>query len=389
MRKLYLILVITIALATLSGCQKAEKREEKYKSGQVKKRWFVIKDKDDNYIKHGKETAWYPNGKKAWEGMYQNGKKDGPHTDFYDTGKKEKLIHFKAGKPHGEASEFYKSGKIKMKWNYVDGVQQGIERWWYPTGKKWKLFHYKDGKKHGKVIVWHKDGEKKDTYAHFKAGRLHGEVSEFYGNGKIKKKYNYVDGVQQGIELLWYPTGQKRMLLHYKDGKKHGKEILWYENGKKRYESTRVNGLRHGDTFTWHQDGRLDTKARFENDKPVGLYKNGVLQRFTDTPSQEFKPITFNSKGIKFTVLGSVQAVATVRKVQCKRNTYTKTANCNVILVPKQSGRFFFYIKSYDGSGVQITETMGTGSFRFDQGQPTKVEFHLGKRPKKALMYKR
>jgi hypothetical protein len=51
------------------------------------------------------------------------------------------------------------------------------------------------------------------------------------GGKTIKGRFNYVDGLYDGMIEEWYENGQRSALKHFKAGKQHGITNYWDENG--------------------------------------------------------------------------------------------------------------------------------------------------------------
>jgi antitoxin component YwqK of YwqJK toxin-antitoxin module len=53
-----------------------------------------------------------------------------------------------------------------------------------------------------------------------------------HSNGKIGGRYQFVDGIYDGIVEEWYENGQRSAYKMYKDGMRHGITTYWDEEGK-------------------------------------------------------------------------------------------------------------------------------------------------------------
>lgn len=51
------------------------------------------------------------------------------------------------------------------------------------------------------------------------------------GGKTIKGRFNYVDGLYDGMVEEWYENGTRSALKHFKAGKQHGITNYWDENG--------------------------------------------------------------------------------------------------------------------------------------------------------------
>ena len=53
-----------------------------------------------------------------------------------------------------------------------------------------------------------------------------------HSNGKIAARYQFVDGIWDGIIEEWYESGQKSTYKMYKEGMRHGITTYWNEKGE-------------------------------------------------------------------------------------------------------------------------------------------------------------
>ncbi len=63
-----------------------------------------------------------------------------------------------AGLKHGWYSEWYPNGRPAQAGAYEDGLQVGIWTRWYPNGRKRVQAQFERGLQHGKLISWSEDG---------------------------------------------------------------------------------------------------------------------------------------------------------------------------------------------------------------------------------------
>lgn len=162
---------------------------EDYQDGTIRVERSVRYFSDGSTVNHGPYTAWHPNGKKHYEGRYEDGKRVGEWTYYMDDGVKTK------------------SG------TYKDGQLDGVWTFWLP-GKPEQLSRreeYRKGARHGKWTYWDAEGRKlrEESYA---ANEPDGEWTE------------------------WHPNGKPKSQVHFKQGKRDGKAVTWDEQGRKTSE---------------------------------------------------------------------------------------------------------------------------------------------------------
>jgi antitoxin component YwqK of YwqJK toxin-antitoxin module len=86
-------------------------------------------------VKHGCWTAWYPNGQKRTEGIYEHDLPEGQFTWWFQNGQQAVNGNFRKGKPHG------------------------VWTWWHENGQKATSGQYTDGEPSGAWIYWQEDGQ--------------------------------------------------------------------------------------------------------------------------------------------------------------------------------------------------------------------------------------
>ena len=58
-----------------------------------------------------------------------------------------------------------------------------------------------------------------------------GTAVQHHPNGKLKSRYQFVDGMLDGIIEEWWDNGQRSTYKQYKDNMRHGITTYWDENG--------------------------------------------------------------------------------------------------------------------------------------------------------------
>lgn len=120
-------LLIFLSILFFIGCTSDESKPkevvENYGTGQVSRRFTVIKNK-----KEGPMTDYYPGGKVKGERMFKNDIQVDKTTIYYESGGKKEVQYFKDGKINGGDSTFYESGKPQMVINFTNGIKDGYVR---------------------------------------------------------------------------------------------------------------------------------------------------------------------------------------------------------------------------------------------------------------------
>ncbi|MBI2806128.1 MAG: SEL1-like repeat protein [Planctomycetes bacterium] len=124
------------------------------------------------FVHHGKTTAWYDDGSKAWEGRWKDGKMHGKWVYWVPTGKTLKLPGGYVVPSYGETHIF-------------DGQLHGIETNWYDIDRKLKLSQYTYDK--GNLLLsvgWSPNGRKTKEIVYQNNKEV--ERREWDENGKLK-----------------------------------------------------------------------------------------------------------------------------------------------------------------------------------------------------------
>ena len=78
-------------------------------------------------------------------------------------------------------------------------------------------------------------------------------------------KYNYVNGLEDGLLQNWYENGQLDIEKNIKMGKKHGLSRNYHSNGQIEFEGEFNEGERIGSHKTWDEDGELIGETNYKN----------------------------------------------------------------------------------------------------------------------------
>lgn len=98
-----------------------------------------------------------------------------------------------------------------------------------------------------------------------------GYRKELYGNNNVSLVAGYLNGMQHGKSVSYYPDGQTCYIRMYKKNKSFGKHIAYWENGNLKFEFYYLNDKREGPNKQWYQSGRPYAFLNFKDDKENGL----------------------------------------------------------------------------------------------------------------------
>ncbi len=128
------------------------------------------------------------------------------------------------------------------------GAKQGPWSTYTSDGRITSLTSYVDGKKTGKVMEFDKLMNLQQIES-FADNELNG-MSSFFKRGRYAKRYNYENGVLNGLGEEFFTSGmrqgriQKRM--HFKNGELDGKMEFFNEDGERTLEYQYRNGKQVG-----------------------------------------------------------------------------------------------------------------------------------------------
>ena len=96
-----------------------------------------------------------------------------------------------------------------------------------------RFYFYKDSAFSGKAVEYFED-KKPKRERNFMKGLANGSEFIWYSNGRLKEEKNYLNGFfKQGVFKRWYENGNIRSSREYKNGLQI-KFTTWYPEGMKK-----------------------------------------------------------------------------------------------------------------------------------------------------------
>ena len=92
---------------------------------------------------------WYPNHQLMEVRQYIGGQKNGKQTAFWPNGKKRFEFFAKNDAYEGELKEYSENGNLFHLANFVNGQEEGPQKMWYDNGKIRANYIIKKGKRYG------------------------------------------------------------------------------------------------------------------------------------------------------------------------------------------------------------------------------------------------
>lgn len=96
-----------------------------------------------------------------------------------------------------------------------------------------------------------------ELYTIDELGRMQGTYSYFHdrSTSKLWSQCNYVDGIKQGEEKIWYDNGQLKIRAWYVNDMMNGEYKRWYATGVLGWHCFYLNDNVHGEAKHWNDDG--------------------------------------------------------------------------------------------------------------------------------------
>lgn len=198
---LWLIVIGYFLVVTLTQPH-IQRREIKNSVGDVLYRKHVYEDADQNWVMHGLEIQWHPNGQKAEEKEYAHGKLHGTHTTWDEDGQQRSMQEYRRGVPHGRFIAWDPTGHKSEEGFFKNGKKDGIWIEWRGIsdeqsldGENHKFLQreYRQGKPEGRFTVWYRNDQMWQE-GFYKNGKQHGSWKEWDSDGQLTKQETYRDG---------------------------------------------------------------------------------------------------------------------------------------------------------------------------------------------------
>ena len=130
--------------ADIGGISKYVRPEYLHSGGGV---WFEPNNKSLLYRGlpfTGKVFSLYSNGKKKWEYMYVNGKRDGFKITYFENGKIRSRVQFKNGLKEGVYESYCENGALDKR-TYKNDKLNGVWEFYHPNGNIFLREYYIEG----------------------------------------------------------------------------------------------------------------------------------------------------------------------------------------------------------------------------------------------------
>lgn len=207
---------------TLVKNQNSGKRITYYESGKVKS----IEDNSKIGAEGIKRTEYFENGN-----IKSESRSDTLEINYYTNGNRKSLSRYKERKTDGEQITYFETEEIATIVNYKSGIRHGKFVLYHRNGKMAYKGEYKEEKMFGQRVCYDEKG--------FPAN---GKFTMSDISGKITHEGQCINGLPEGIMIVYSPNGDKNMEVNFRDGKPNGL-THYFHNGKKYRTETYTDGV--------------------------------------------------------------------------------------------------------------------------------------------------
>ena len=167
---------------------------------------------------------------------------------------------------------------------YQDGKRQGFGTYHYKDGSLCYAGFWNDDKKDGLGVSFRHEDQALHV-ANWQSGSPDGFVSLFDRDGNFKFGGNMIAGKKEGAGISYSQEENQLSVHQWRDGKRTGLGASFHSNGSLRYYGMWKEGLPHGNGSAFDPDGRI----LFTGEWVAGVQSGGLL--FQQGPPED-KPET-------------------------------------------------------------------------------------------------
>ena len=140
------ILVVLAAMMLPLGAAAQKPYQKKYNNSDQSS---VEGTLNDQGLRTGNWTWWYPDGRVSQQGSYVNGERVGVWTSYYTDGSRMAEECY----VNGTSRSWHRNGDLKSEVEVKNGKRTGVYRSWHDNGQKEEEVTYVDGSREGAAVV--------------------------------------------------------------------------------------------------------------------------------------------------------------------------------------------------------------------------------------------
>lgn len=157
---------------------------------------YAMKDS----IKHGKYTAFHPDGSVFEESTYVDGEVHGVRIMYYEGNKKTKVLEtYEHGEMEGLFEEYHLNGQVAFSGIFTDGAMEGIFKKYSETGQIIEEVTFVDSDENGPFKEYHLNGQLAAEGGYINGDNEHGPLKLYDENGELIKEMNCDRGICKTI----------------------------------------------------------------------------------------------------------------------------------------------------------------------------------------------
>ena len=278
-RKIFLI----VSLFFISLCAFSQNKTDENKNKQGH---WVFTNKTKN-------LPGYKSDQIVEEGNYENNRKVGIWTFYFNNRKVKHKLNYINNKPNGAAIFYYKNGKIREKGTWKNNRWIGLYEMYYPNGNLKNKFNYNNqGQKNGAQFFFHENGNLMISGT-WNNGNASDDLHEYNENGIANtERYEAGPPISIGSDTVneldpTSDTVSNKVVVIKK--KKTNTDISLFEgNGYQEFKDRKGRNIRvctfkngylfEGKTFEYDKKGKISITQIIKNGKITKIIDHSTLK---------------------------------------------------------------------------------------------------------------
>jgi antitoxin component YwqK of YwqJK toxin-antitoxin module len=244
-----------------------------------------LRARDENYYYHHLDgtkcgPACEPGKINIKEGVYLDGKREGPWLSVYPDGSRASHVSYVNGQRHGYYVRFYATGRVDTEHSpvaeegdYLHGKRVGVWRTFYPTGEKSEERMYVNDEAHGHSRGFHPSGSLRFE-GQYGGGKKFGLWRLFYFHSAVREEGAYEGDKRVGLWRFYHRNGLLEREGGYcakageQDSSRTGFWRFCYETGELRKSGIFRRGRKSGLWNFYRPDKSLTAQILYEKGRP-------------------------------------------------------------------------------------------------------------------------
>lgn len=158
-----------------------------------------------------------------------------------------------------------------------NGKRDGKDTSYYASGCIQSVQDYVIGIKNGPQLVFYDSTGQLQKEINYSMDKLNGPSKEFNRNGDTVMSSNYKLDIPEGLQRTYYPSGKCYKIVQYKDGLLNGAHKTFNQEGGTEIFLNYKDGKKNGKCVYYHPNGKEASISFYE----MGL-RNGVFTDFNE-----------------------------------------------------------------------------------------------------------